>query len=151
MRSSSAVRSVTPFLWFDGNCGEAARFYVSLFRDSRIDGPNRMGGSSTLAGQQFLGLNGGPQCRFSPATSFFVAGRGQGEVDRSWSAREDGGRPSRCGWMDDQFGVTWRIVPAAFLRLTSDLHLEKVAAVFDAMLGMGKMDAKGLQAAYDAA
>jgi predicted 3-demethylubiquinone-9 3-methyltransferase (glyoxalase superfamily) len=148
----AAVRSITPFLWFDqGQFEPAARFYVSLFPDSRIDGVHAMGGSFTLAGQRFLGLNGGPQYRFSPAVSFFAVCRDQAEVDRLWAALEKGGKPSRCGWIDDKFGLTWQIVPEAFLRLTSDPDPRKVAAVFEAMMGMVKMDVKGLQAAYDAA
>jgi predicted 3-demethylubiquinone-9 3-methyltransferase (glyoxalase superfamily) len=149
--ASSAVRSITPFLWFDNNFEEAARYYVSLFPGSRIDGVNAMGGSFTLAGQRFMGLNGGPQYRFSPAVSFFVVCRDQKEVDRLWSALEEGGKPSRCGWIDDRFGLTWQIVPEAFLRLTSGPNQKKVGAVFQAMMGMVKMDVKGLQAAYDAA
>jgi predicted 3-demethylubiquinone-9 3-methyltransferase (glyoxalase superfamily) len=149
--SSSAVSSVTPFLWFDGQFEEAAKFYVSLFPDSRIDGVHSMGGSFTLAGQRFMGLNGGPQYKFTPAVSFFVVCRDQKEVDRLWSALEKGGQPSRCGWIDDRFGLTWQIVPQQFLRLTSDPDPKKVGAVFEAMMGMVKMDVKGLQAAYDAA
>jgi predicted 3-demethylubiquinone-9 3-methyltransferase (glyoxalase superfamily) len=149
--ASSAVRSITPFLWFDNNFEEAARYYVALFPGSRIDGVNAMGGSFTLAGQKFMGLNGGPQYRFSPAVSFFVICRDQKEVDRLWSALEKGGKPSRCGWIDDRFGLTWQIIPEAFLRLTSDPNQRKVGAVFQAMMGMVKMDVKGLQAAYDAA
>lgn len=149
--SSSAVSSITPFLWFDDDFEAAARCYVSLFPDSRIDGVHAMGGSFTLAGQKFMGLNGGPQYRFSPAVSFFVVCRNQKEVDRLWSALEKGGKPSRCGWIDDKFGLTWQIVPEVFLRLTSDPDPKKVGAVFQAMMGMVKMDVKGLQAAYDAA
>ena len=146
------MRSITPFLWFDnGQFEPAARFYVSLFPDSRIDGVHSMGGSFTLAGQRFMGLNGGPQYRFTPAVSFFVVCKDQKEVDRLWAALEKEGTPSRCGWIDDRFGLTWQIVPEAFLRLTSDPDPKKAGAVFEAMMGMVKMDVKGLQAAYDAA
>lgn len=146
-----AVRSITPFLWFDGDLKEAAEFYVSLFPDSRIEGMSPMGGSFVLAGQRFMGLNGGPDYRFSPAVSFFVVCRDQDEVDRLWAALEDGGRPSRCGWIDDRFGLTWQIVPEAFLKLTADPDPRKVKAVFDAMLGMVKLDVAGLQLAYETA
>lgn len=146
-----AVRSITPFLWFDNNYEAAAKFYVRLFPDSRIDNVNPMGGSFTLAGQRFIGLNGGPMYRFSPAVSFFVICRDQKEVDRLWAALEKEGKPSRCGWIDDKFGLTWQIIPEAFVRLTSDPDPRKVQAVFAAMMGMVKMDVKGLQAAYDAA
>lgn len=149
--SQSAVSSITPFLWFDNNFETAARFYVSLFPNSRLDGLNPMGGSFTLAGQRFMGLNGGPQYKFSPAVSFFVVCRDQAEVDRLWSAIEKGGKPSRCGWIDDKFGLTWQIIPEAFLRLTSGSDPKRTQAVFGAMMGMVKMDVNGLQAAYDAA
>jgi predicted 3-demethylubiquinone-9 3-methyltransferase (glyoxalase superfamily) len=145
------VRSITPFLWFDGNLQEAAEFYVSLFPDSRIEGMGPMGGSFVLAGQRFMGLNGGPEYRFSPAVSFFVVCRDQDEVDRLWAALEDGGRPSRCGWIDDRFGLTWQIVPEAFLQMTADPDPRKVQAVFEAMLGMVKLDVAGLQLAYETA
>ncbi|HUR24870.1 MAG TPA: VOC family protein [Candidatus Thermoplasmatota archaeon] len=149
--ASSAVRGITPFLWFDTEFEAAARFYVSLFPDSRIDGLTPMGGSFTLAGQRFMGLNGGPHYRFTPAVSFFVVCKDQKEVDRLWASLEKGGKPSQCGWIDDKFGLTWQIVPEAFLRMTSDPDPKKVQAVFGAMMGMVKMDVKGLQAAYDAA
>lgn len=147
----AAVLGITPFLWFQDNFEEAARFYVSLFPDSHLDELNQMGGSFTLAGQKFMGINGGPEYKFSPAVSFFVVCRDQAEVDRLWAALEEGGRPSRCGWIDDRFGLTWQIVPEAFLHLTSDPNPRKAGAVFQAMLGMVKMDVKELQAAYDAA
>lgn len=147
----AAVRSITPFLWFDQEFEEAAQFYVSLFPDSRIESVHPMGGSFVLASQRFMGLNGGPDHRFSPAVSFFVVCRDQEEVDRLWAALEEGGRPSRCGWIDDRFGLTWQIVPEDFLRLTSDPDPKKVQAVFQAMMGMVKMDVAGLQLAYDTA
>lgn len=150
-KPAAAVSSITPFLWFDGNFEEAAHYYVSLFPNSRLDGLNPMGGSFTLAGQRFMGLNGGPQYRFSPAVSFFVVCRDQKEVDRLWTALLKGGKPSRCGWIDDRFGLTWQIIPQAFLDLTSDPDPRKSGAVFQAMMGMVKLDVKGLQAAYDAA
>src|SRR5690242_95293 len=147
----AAVSSITPFLWFDNNLAEAAKFYVSLFPGSRIEGLSPMGGTFVLAGQRFMGLNGGPMYRFSPAVSFFVVCRDQAEVDRLWKALEKGGKPSRCGWIDDKFGLTWQIVPQRFLDLTADPDPRKVQAVFAAMMGMVKMDVKGLEAAYDAA
>ena len=148
--SRAAVTGITPFLWFDANFEAAARYYVSLFPGSSLDEVNPMGGSFTLAGQRFMGLNGGPLYKFSPAVSFFVVCRDQREVDRLWSALEKGGKPSRCGWIDDKFGLTWQIIPQAFLDLTSGPP-KKAQAVFQAMMGMVKMDVKGLQAAYDAA
>ncbi len=148
--AGSSVRSITPFLWFDNNCEAAARYYVGLFPGSRVDGMGPMGGTFTLAGQKVMALNGGPMYKHSPAFSFFVVCKDQKEVDRLWNALEgDGGTPSRCGWIDDKFGLTWQIVPEAFLRLTSDPDPKKVGAVFQAMMGMVKLDVKGLQAAYD--
>lgn len=148
---SGRVLGITPFLWFDDNFEQAARYYVSLFPDSRIESLTPMGGSFTLAGQRFMGLNGGPQFRFSPAVSFFVVCKDQREVDRIWDKLSQGGKPSRCGWIDDKFGLTWQIIPEAFLHLTSDPDAGKVQAVFQAMMGMVKMDVAALQAAYDAA
>lgn len=149
--SGAAVRGITPFLWFDNNFAEAAKFYVGLFPGSSLDAVGPMGGSFTLAGQSFMGLNGGPLYHFSPAVSFFVVCRDQAEVDRLWNALEQGGKPSRCGWIDDKFGLTWQIIPETFLRLTSDPDPKKVQAVYKAMMGMVKMDVKGLQRAYDSA
>lgn len=150
-KPSAAVTGITPFLWFDNNFEEAARYYVKLFPNSSLDGVNTMGGSFTLAGQRFMGLNGGPMYKFSPAVSFFAVCRDQKEVDRLWNELSKGGSPTRCGWIDDKFGLTWQIIPQTFLDLTSDPNPKKVQAVFAAMMGMIKMDVKGLQAAYDAA
>ena len=147
----SAVTSITPFLWFDNQFEAAARYYVKLFPGSRIESVGAMGGSFILAGQRVMGLNGGPIYKHSPAFSFFVVCKDQKEVDRLWNRLEgDGGTPSRCGWIDDKFGLTWQIIPQAFLDLTSGPP-KKAQAVFQAMMGMIKMDVAGLQAAYDAA
>jgi predicted 3-demethylubiquinone-9 3-methyltransferase (glyoxalase superfamily) len=150
--STSAVTSITPFVWFDDDFHEAAKYYVGLFPNSRVEALHPMGGTIVLAGQRILGLNGGPTYSLSPAFSLFVVCKDQKEVDRLWNRLEgDGGTPSRCGWIDDKFGLTWQIIPQAFLDLTGDPDPKKVGAVFEAMMGMVKMDVKGLQAAYDAA
>lgn len=145
---TAAVTSITPFLWFEDNFEEAAKFYVDLFPNSSLDGVHSMGGSFTLAGQRFMGLNGGPMYKFSPAVSFFAVCKDQAEVDRIWNAIKKGGKPSRCGWIEDKFGLTWQIVPQAFLDLTSGPPA-KAQAVFAAMMKMEKMIVKDLQKAYD--
>lgn len=147
-RATPAVTSITPFLWFNNNFTEAAKFYVTLFPDSSLGPTHAMGGSFTLCGQKFHGLNGGPLYQFSPAVSFFVVCRDQAEVDRLWDALADGGKPSRCGWIDDKFGLTWQIIPQTFLDLTSGPS-KKSEAVFAAMMSMAKMDVARLQKAYD--
>ncbi|MEK6985351.1 MAG: VOC family protein [Candidatus Thermoplasmatota archaeon] len=147
----SAVRSITPFLWFNGQFEAAASFYVTLFPNSRITSRNGMGGSFNLCGQEFLAIDAGPQYKFSPAVSFFVVCADQKEVDRLWNALSKGGKPNRCGWIDDKFGLTWQIIPQRFLELTGDPDPVKVGAVFQAMMGMGKMEVVGLEAAYAAA
>lgn len=145
---ASAVGSITPFLWFNGDFQQAAKFYVSLFPGSSIDSVHAMGGSMTLAGQRFMVLNGGPHYKLTPAYSMFVVCKDQKEVDRLWNAFAKEGRPSRCGWIDDKFGLTWQIVPQAFLDLTSGPP-KKTQAVFQAMMGMEKFIVKDLQTAYD--
>lgn len=147
----SAVRSITPFLWFNGQFEAAATFYVRLFPNSRITSRNGMGGSFNLCGQEFLAIDAGPQYKFSPAVSFFVVCDDQAEVDRLWAALAKEGKPNRCGWIDDKFGLTWQIIPQRFLELTGDPDPAKVGAVFQAMMGMGKFDVAGLEAAYEAA
>lgn len=144
------IGSITPFLWFDNNFQDAAAFYVSLFPNSAIERVTPMGGSFILSGQRFMALNGGPHYRFSPAVSFFVVCKDQAEVDRLWDALAKEGRPNRCGWIDDKFGLTWQIVPQAFLELTAGPP-QKARAVFEAMMGMTKFIVKDLEAAYQRA
>ncbi len=152
---------ITMCLWFDGQAEEAARFYVSLLPDSRIDTINRAPGDYpagqagkvllvefTLAGQCFQALNGGPQFSFTEAISMSVSCADQGEVDRLWSAlTRDGGKPVQCGWLKDRFGLSWQIVPEALPRLMASSDPEQAARVFKAMMQMVKLDVAELERA----
>lgn len=153
---------IAPFLWFDGKAEEAANFYVSLFKNSRITSVNRYGEAGPgpkgmvmavtfeLEGQQFMALNGGPQFSFTPAISFFVSCDTQQEVDYLWEKLSEGGKPNRCGWLDDRFGLTWQIIPTALMKLMSDPDPEKSKRVMQAMLQMEKIDVKRLEQAHRA-
>lgn len=150
MKSSS----VTPCLWFDGQAEEAARFYVSLLPDSRIDhvspgsGGKAMMVSFTLAGRPFQALNGGPQYKFSEAVSMSIGVEGQVEVDRLWEALvADGGEPGRCAWLKDRWGLSWQIVPTALGRLLGDPDPARSGRTMQAMMGMSKIDIAALEAA----
>jgi len=150
------VQKVTPFLWFNGNAEEATNFYVSVFKNSKVlrvmPGPDgkAMGTSFEIEGQEFHTLNGGPQYRFTPAISLFVNCETQEEVDALWSKlTADGGRPDRCGWLVDKFGLSWQIIPSVLGRLMGDPDRAKAGRVIQAMLKMDKIDIKGLQQAYD--
>src|ERR1700730_12918612 len=117
------MQKITPFLWFDGNAEEAMSFYVSIFKNSKVGrvtrygdaGPGPKGSVMTatfqLEGQEFYALNGGPVFSFTPAISFFVNCETQQEVDELWDKLCEGGKPNRCGWLQDKFGVSWQIIP----------------------------------------
>jgi predicted 3-demethylubiquinone-9 3-methyltransferase (glyoxalase superfamily) len=156
------MSKIAPCLWFDGDAEEAASLYVSLLPGSRInqvmhapaDNPSTPAGAALLvdfevAGQQFLGLNGGPQFKFSEAVSFTIHCDDQAEVDRLWDAlTRDGGSPSQCGWLKDRFGVSWQIVPKAMAGLLGGPDREGSARAFKAMMQMDKIDIATLQRAY---
>lgn len=156
------MTSITPFLWFDDDAEAALDLYSSLFPDSRVRqrsnyGPGMplpagtlMSATVELAGQTVMLLNGGPMYRPSVAFSFFVVCADQAEVDRYWDGlTAGGGEPGRCGWLIDRFGLSWQIVPQAFLDYTSDRDPARVGRVFQAMMAMDKMDVAALTAAYE--
>ena len=155
------MQKITPFLWFDGKAEEAAKFYTSIFKNSKLGqirrygdaGPGPKGSvltaSFSIEGQEFVALNGGPQFTFTPAISFFVNCETQEEVDEFWDKLSEGGKKSRCGWLQDKFGVSWQIVPTALGKLLSDPDPEKSSRVMKAMLQMEKLDIRGLQEAYE--
>jgi predicted 3-demethylubiquinone-9 3-methyltransferase (glyoxalase superfamily) len=159
------MAKITPCLWFNHNAEEAAKFYVTLVPDSRIDkvtrspadNPSMSAGGVltvefTLAGQRFTGLNGGPQFSFTEAVSFSIDCEDQAEVDRLWEAlSKDGGTPGPCGWIKDRFGLSWQIVPRALNRMLQDPNREAAARAMQAMLKMGKLDVAALQRAFDGA
>ncbi|MBJ6127957.1 VOC family protein [Microvirga splendida] len=155
------MSKITPCLWFDGKAEEAARFYVTLLPDSRIDAvlpytvetPGGQPGDTmlvefTLAGESYMALNGGPYFQFTPAISLFVSCADQAEVDRLWNALGDGGTPMQCGWITDRYGVSWQIVPAALGVMMKDEDNAKVRRVTQAMLQMVKLDTGLLEKAY---
>jgi predicted 3-demethylubiquinone-9 3-methyltransferase (glyoxalase superfamily) len=155
------MSKIAPCLWFDGEAEEAAKLYVSLLPDSRIDhvqknvtdSPAGKAGSVlivkfTLAGQRFLALNGGTRFEYTHAISFQVDCADQAEVDRLWDGLSDGGSTERCGWLRDRYGVSWQIVPSVLPQLLSDPDPAKAQRVMQAMLQMVKLDIAGLQAAH---
>jgi predicted 3-demethylubiquinone-9 3-methyltransferase (glyoxalase superfamily) len=142
------MQKITPFLWFDGHAGEAAKFYTSIFKRSKIESVTPMSATFRLDGMKFIALNGGPQFRFTEAISFFVSCQTQKEIDYFWGKLSAGGKKSRCGWLKDKFGVSWQIVPPILGELLNDEDEEKSQRVMQAMLQMGKLDIKKLKAAY---
>lgn len=156
------VQRITPCLWFDGKAEEAANHYVSIFENSRITslsrygdtGPGRKGSVMVvgfdLDGQAFTALNGGPMFTFTPAISMMVNCETQAEVDRYWDALGDGGRPGRCGWLEDRFGVSWQIVPTALAAILREADSATSQQVMGALMGMTKLDIAGLKQACDA-
>ena len=157
------MSKIKPCLWFNGQAEEAANFYVDLFPDSRINNVARSPAETpsgpegmvltidfTLAGEDFQGLNGGPDYKFNEAISFSVDCADQAEVDRLWDALcADGGEPGNCGWLVDRFGLSWQVIPTALGRLMGDPDQERSERVLQAMLGMTKIEIAGLEAAYD--
>ncbi len=148
------MHKITPFLWFDHQAEEAMNYYVSIFKNSRILSVNRADGkvmsvTFELDGQPFMGLNAGPQFKFTEAISFFVNCETQEEVDELWQKLSHGGEKSRCGWMKDKFGLSWQIIPAALGKLMHDPNPAKSKAVLNAMMKMDKIVIKDLQEAYN--
>jgi len=153
-------QKITPFLWFDTRAEEAAQFYSSIFKNSKIlhvsrygdAGPGPKGSvmvvSFELAGQQFTALNGGPRFTFSEAFSFVVNCENQQEIDEYWSKlTADGGQESMCGWLKDKFGFSWQIVPTELGKLMSNKDPRKASRVMVALLKMRKLDIAKLKAA----
>jgi len=152
------MKSITPFLWFDGNAEEAVNFYSSIFENAKIDFLSRMGDDGPvfmagfeLEGQSFMALNGGPMYKFTEAVSFFFSCDTQEEVDYHWDRLAEGGEIQMCGWLKDKFGVSWQIIPRALSQLMSDPNPAKSQAVMQAMLQMKKIVIADLQKAYDEA
>jgi predicted 3-demethylubiquinone-9 3-methyltransferase (glyoxalase superfamily) len=158
------MSKISPCLWFDGKAEEAARLYVSLVPDSRVDSvttlpadtPSGPAGSVkvvefTLAGQSFTAMDAGPFDPFNHAISLMVNCADQAEVDRIWNALCEGGAPERCGWLKDRYGVSWQIVPTALGEMMKDKDRARAGRVAEAMLRMVKLDVAGLRRAYDRA
>ena len=157
------MTKITPFLWFDTQAEEAARFYISIFKNSRIvnmthygdAGPGPRGSVMTvdfeLDGQPFIALNGGPHFQFTEAISLSVDCKTQREIDEFWSKLSAGGEQGQCGWLKDKYGVSWQIIPTVLGKLMGDQNPQKANAAVQAMLKMKKIDIKGLQKAFDGA
>lgn len=154
------MQKITPFLWFDNQAEEAARFYTSVFKNSKLGNVSRYGDAGPgskervmvaqfqLEGQDFLALNGGPQFKFTEAVSFVVNCETQDEVDYFWEKLSEGGHTSQCGWLKDKFGLSWQIVPTVLSDMMQDKDAEKTNRVMEAILQMKKLDIARLQEAY---
>ncbi|MCA1710205.1 MAG: VOC family protein [Actinobacteria bacterium] len=152
---------IVPNLWFDGQAEEAAAFYTSVFPNSRVlevahypeNSPGPAGTVMTvgfeLDGQRCVGINGGPQFRFSEAVSFQVDCADQDELDGYWAALSADGEPGPCGWLKDRFGLSWQIVPVGMEDFFNDADADRVQRAMTAMLSMSKLDIAALQRAAD--
>lgn len=151
---------ISPFLWFDNQAEDAAKFYVSIFPNSAIRtivrytaaGPGPAGSVMTVAfhlnGQNFTALNGGPTFKFTEAVSFVVNCETQQEVDKYWEQLSEGGQQVQCGWLKDKFGLAWQIVPVVLIDMLQDKNPVTVERVMKAMMQMKKLDIAGLENAY---
>lgn len=156
------MSKIAPCLWFNGQAEEAAEFYASILPDSRIEKVHRAAADNpstpqgevltvdfTLCGQQFIGLNGGPDFQFSEAISFSIDCEDQAEVDRYWDALvEGGGEHSVCGWLKDRYGVSWQVIPRQLPEMLDGADREGAARVMKAMLEMTKIDVAKVKEAY---
>lgn len=161
------LSKITPCLWFDDRAEEAAKFYTAIFPNSKIVGMNYHGESGKelhqkpvgsvmtvtfeLDGQSFVGLNGGPMFKFSEAISFQILCADQQEVDYYWERLlvGEGAQVQACGWLKDQFGVSWQVVPTVLIDMMHDPDPEKVRKVSDVVFQMVKLEIEPLQRAYD--
>src|SRR6266567_7719033 len=157
------MQKITPFLWFDTQAEEAVKFYVSIFKNSRIVDVARYGEAGAevsgrpkgsvmtvkfqLEGQEFVALNGGPHFQFTEAVSFVVSCQTQEEVDYYWEKLSEEGKEVQCGWLKDKYGLSWQIVPTILGELLSDKDAAKSQRVMQAMLKMVKLDIKKLKQA----
>lgn len=159
------IQKIIPYLWFDNQAEDAAKFYVSIFKNSKIGRISRFGESGAkvsgrpegsvmtvefqLEGQDFVALNGGPVFTFSPAISFLVDCKTQKEVDELWEKLSADPAAEQCGWLKDKYGVSWQIVPTILNEMLQDTNSTKSERVMKAMLQMKKIDIKTLQEAYE--
>lgn len=154
-------QKITPFLWFDDQAEEAISFYTAVFKDSEVGniarygdaGPGEKGkvmtGTFTLAGQQFMALNGGPMFKFTEAISMFVDCKDQDEVDYFWEKLSEGGEKSRCGWLKDKFGLSWQVVPETLGELLYSTDPQTSGRVMQAMMKMDKIIIQDLKDAAE--
>src|SRR5512144_45536 len=160
-----ALRKITPCLWFDGKAEEAARFYVSVFKNARMGKISHYGGEGfeihgrpegsvmtvefEIEGQNFTALNGGSHFKFNEAISFQIPCETQEEIDYYWEKLSAGGEIGQCGWLKDKFGVSWQIFPTALPDMMRDSDKAKAARAMRAMLGMKKFDIAELRTAHE--
>jgi predicted 3-demethylubiquinone-9 3-methyltransferase (glyoxalase superfamily) len=160
-----ATQRITPCLWFDTEAEDAANFYVSIFKDSKIRSINRYCKASNevhgkpvgsvmavefeIEGQKFVGLNGGPQFKFSEAVSFQIHCKDQAEIDYYWSRLTEGGKEVACGWLKDKFGLSWQVVPAQLAEMMSSGDAAKTERVVAAFMKMKKFDIAELRRAFE--
>jgi predicted 3-demethylubiquinone-9 3-methyltransferase (glyoxalase superfamily) len=163
----ATLQKIAPFLWFDDQAVEAAKFYVSIFHDAEMGAVARYGKEGVdvhgrpegsvmtvtfrLTGQEFIALNGGPHFKFNEAVSFVVRCESQAEIDHFWERLGHGGDPKaqQCGWLKDKYGVSWQIVPAALPDMMQDADHRKSSRVMKALLSMKKLDLATLRRAYE--
>ena len=155
------MQKIIPFLWYDSQAEEAAKFYTSIFKQSKITnltrygaaGPGPAGSVMTVAfeldGQEFIALNGGPQFKFTEAISLSVTCTTQEEVDHFWEKLSEGGEQGPCGWLKDKYGLSWQVNPTILGEMLADPDPRKAGRVMEAMLKMKKIDIKVLKQAYE--
>lgn len=159
------MQKIFPCLWFDDKAEEAAKFYVSIFKDSKISNISKyteateevsgkppgsvMAVEFQIDGQYFMALNGGPEFKFTPAISFVVNCESQKEVDNLWEKLTEDGEEMPCGWLTDKYGVTWQITPKVLDEMLKDKDPVKAERVMKAMLEMNKIDIEALRKAYN--
>ena len=154
------MHRITPFLWFDGQAEEAAKFYTSIFKNSKLGNVTRYGDAGPgpkgtvmtsafqLDGQEFIALNGGPEFAFTEAVSFVVNCETQHEIDYFWERLSAGGRQIQCGWLKDKYGLSWQIFPTRLSKMLQDHDPETTNRVMQAVLQMVKPDIMRLEQAY---
>jgi predicted 3-demethylubiquinone-9 3-methyltransferase (glyoxalase superfamily) len=159
------MQKIVTHLWFDNQAEEAAKFYTSIFKSSKLGAITHYGDAGAqvsgreqgtvmtvafeLDGQEFYALNGGPAFKFNEAISLFVKCKNQAEVDELWSKLVEGGQPSQCGWLKDRYGLSWQIVPGILTEMMQDKDPRKVERVMQAILTMVKIDVEALKRAYE--
>jgi predicted 3-demethylubiquinone-9 3-methyltransferase (glyoxalase superfamily) len=159
------MQKITPFLWYDNQAEEAANYYVSVFKNSRVKNATRYDEAGAKAsgrpagsvmtvdfeldGQEFVGLNGGPHFKFTEAVSFVVNCETQEEVDYFWEKLSDGGAEVQCGWLKDKYGLSWQVVPTILSELLKNKDPQKAKRVMQAMLQMKKIDIEALKRAAE--
>jgi predicted 3-demethylubiquinone-9 3-methyltransferase (glyoxalase superfamily) len=159
------AHTISPCLWFDGTAEQAARFYVSIFKNSKIGTVSRYGKAGKeihggeagsvmtvafeLNGVKFVALNGGPLFKFTEAVSFQVYCETQADIDYYWSKLCEGGQEGPCGWLKDKFGLSWQVTPIALTEMLMDKDQQKVERVTDAFMKMKKFDLEALRRAFE--